>query len=84
MIKLELRLFNCTLIIVLEALQTILKLVYTAVYMRLVKNEFMPCPFTGPKIFWAGPNFFARPKFYIPTYCGSHKHFVPDKKMIPV
>ena len=22
----------------------------------------MPCPFTGPKMFWAGPKFFARQK----------------------
>ena len=22
----------------------------------------MPCPFTGPKIFWAGPNFLRQPK----------------------
>jgi hypothetical protein len=29
----------------------------------------MPCPSTGPKLFWAGPNFMARPKIYI--------HFVP-------
>ena len=25
----------------------------------------MPCPFTGPKLFWAGPNFFARSKIYL-------------------
>ena len=37
----------------------------------------MPCPFTGPKIFWAGPNFLRQTKNLF-TYCGSHKHFVPD------
>ena len=25
----------------------------------------MPCPFTGRKIFCAGPNFFARPKIHL-------------------
>ena len=42
----------------------------------------MPCPFTGPKMFWAGPSFCARPKIYLHMYCGRHKHFVPDKEMI--
>ena len=42
---------------------------------------FMPCPFTGPKIFLAGPNFLCQTKNLF-TYCGSHKHFAPDKKMI--
>ena len=41
----------------------------------------MPCPFTGPKMFWAGPIFLCQTKKLF-TYCGSHKHFVPDKKMI--
>ena len=41
----------------------------------------MPCPFTGPKMFWAGPNFLCQTKNLF-TYCGSRKHFVPDKKMI--
>ena len=40
----------------------------------------MPCPFTGPKKFWAGPNFPCQTKNLF-TYCASHKHFVPDKKM---
>ena len=44
-------------------------------------NVLMPCPFTGPKMFWAGPNFLCQTKNLF-TYCGSHKHFVPDKKMI--
>ena len=25
----------------------------------------MPCPFTGPKMFWAGLNFCVRPKIYL-------------------
>ena len=41
----------------------------------------MPCPFTGCKIFWDGPNFL-RPTKNLFTYCGTHKHFVPDNKMI--
>ena len=44
-------------------------------------RRLMPCPFTGPKMFWAGPNFLCQTKNLF-TYCGSHKHFVPDKKMI--
>ena len=41
----------------------------------------MPCPFTGPKMFWAGPNVLCQTKNLLFTYCGSHKRFVPDKKM---
>ena len=33
------------------------------------------------KMFWAGPNFLSQTKNLF-TYCTSHKHFVPDKKMI--
>ena len=43
----------------------------------------MPCPFTGPKMFCAGPNFLCQTKNLF-TYCGSHKHFVPDKKIFAV
>ena len=35
---------------------------------------FMPCPFTGPKNFWAGPNFLCHSKNLF-TYCGSQNHF---------
>ena len=45
------------------------------------KMSLMPCPFTGHKLFWAGPNFLCQTKNVF-TYCGSHKHFVPDKKMV--
>ena len=41
----------------------------------------MPCPFRGHKMFCAGPNFLCQTKNLF-TYCASHKHFVPDKKMI--
>ena len=30
-----------------------------------MKSELMPCPITGPKIFWAGQNFCVRPKIYL-------------------
>ena len=42
---------------------------------------FLLCPFTGPEIFFAGPNFLCRTKNLF-TFCASHKHFVTDKKMI--
>ena len=48
---------------------------------RRTKNKQMPCPFTGPKKFWAGPIFLCQTKNLF-TYCGSRKHFVPDEKMI--
>ena len=41
----------------------------------------MPCPFTGLKMFCVGPNVLRQTKNLF-TYCASHKHFVPDKKMI--
>ena len=44
-------------------------------------SEIMPSPFKGPKMFCAGPNFLSQPKKLL-THCASHKHFVPDKKMI--
>ena len=47
----------------------------------ILGKKIMPCPFTGPKIFCAGPNFLCQNKKLF-TYCGSHKHFGPDKKMI--
>jgi len=47
----------------------------------MMDSNLMPWPFTGPKMLWAGPNFLCQTKNLF-TYCGSHKHFVPDKKMI--
>ena len=35
-------------------------------------DRLMHCPFTGPKMFCAGPNFFCQTKNLF-TYCGSHK-----------
>jgi hypothetical protein len=40
----------------------------------------MPCPFTGPKVFSAGPHFLCQTKTLF-TYCASHTHFVPDKNI---
>ena len=48
---------------------------------KVPKYTLLPCPFSGPKMFWVGPNFLCQTKNLF-TYCGSHKHFVPDKKMI--
>ena len=41
----------------------------------------MTCPFKDCKMFCAGLNFLCQTKNLF-TYCASHKHFVPDKKMI--
>jgi hypothetical protein len=42
---------------------------------KMNTNVLMPCPFTGPKMFWARPNFLFQTKNLF-TFCGSHKHFV--------
>ena len=42
---------------------------------------FMPCPFTGPKMFCAGPNFLSQPK-NLTAFSASSKTFVPAKKPI--
>ena len=41
----------------------------------------MPCPFTGPKIFCAGPNFLSQPK-NLTAFSASLKTFVPAQKLI--
>ena len=41
----------------------------------------MPCPFTGPKIFCASPNFLSQPK-NLTTLSASSKPFVPAQKPI--
>ena len=48
---------------------------------RIWTTSFLPCPFIGPNKFWAGPNFLCQTKNLF-MYCGSHKHFATDKKMI--
>ena len=39
----------------------------------------MPCPFTGPKTFCAGPNFLSQLK-HLTAFSASSKSFVPAKK----
>ena len=39
----------------------------------------MPCPFTGPKMFCAGPNFLSQPK-NLTVFSASPKTFVSAKK----
>ena len=52
----------------LGSIQRTLKL-WTEYYTQL---QLMPCPFTGPKIFCAGPHFLCQTKNLF-TYCASHK-----------
>ena len=39
----------------------------------------MPCPFTNPKTFCAGPNFLSQPK-NLTAFSASSKTFVPTQK----
>ena len=49
---------------------------------KLVFEEtLMPCPFTGPKMFCAGPNFLSQPK-NLTAFSASSKTFVPAQKTI--
>ena len=41
----------------------------------------MPCPFTGPKMFCADPNFLCQPK-NLTAFSASSKTFVPAQKPI--
>ena len=41
----------------------------------------MPCPFTGPKMFCASPNFLSQPK-NLTAFSASSKSFVPAQKTI--
>ena len=41
----------------------------------------MPCPFTGPKMFCAGPNFLSQPK-NVNAFSASSSTFVPAQKSI--
>ena len=41
----------------------------------------LPCPFTGPKMFCAGPNFLSQPK-NLTAFSASSKTFVPSQKPI--
>ena len=44
-------------------------------------SSLMPCPFTGPKMFCAGPNFLNQPK-NLTAFSASSKTFVPAQKLI--
>ena len=46
-----------------------------------VLNQQMPCPFTGPKMFCAGPNFLSQPK-KLTAFSATSKPFVPAQKPI--
>ena len=41
----------------------------------------MPCPFTGPKILCASPNFLSKPE-NLTAFSASSKTFVPAQKQI--
>ena len=41
----------------------------------------MPCPFTGPKMFCAGPNFLSKPK-NLTAFSASSKTFLPALKTV--
>ena len=43
--------------------------------------KLMHCPFTGPKMFCAGPNFLSQPK-NLTAFSASSKTFVPAQKTI--
>ena len=47
----------------------------------ILGKKIMPCPFTGPKIFCAGPNFLSQPK-NLTAFSASSKTFVPAQKPI--
>ena len=44
-------------------------------------TSLMPCPFTGPKMFCAGPNFLSQPK-NLTAFSASSKTFVLEQKPI--
>ena len=46
-----------------------------------IQYPLMLCPFTGPKIFWAGSNFLSQPK-HLTAFSASSKTFVPAQKLI--
>ena len=50
---------------------------------KLQVKRLMPCTFTGPKMFCAGPNFLSQPK-NLTAFSVSSKTFVPGQKTIIV
>ena len=54
---------------------------FTTIFTRVQDLHLMPCPFTGPKIFCAGPNILCQPK-NLTAFSASSKTFVPAQKII--
>ena len=48
---------------------------------QIFSKSFMPCPFTGHKMFCAGPNFLSQPK-NLTAFSASSKTFVSAQKPI--
>jgi hypothetical protein len=48
---------------------------------KFFEEALMPCPFTGHKMFSAGPNFLSQPK-KLTAFSASSKTFVPAQKPI--
>ena len=48
---------------------------------KYLNVQLMPCPFTGRKMFCAGPNFMSQPK-NLTAFSASSKTFVPAEKPI--
>ena len=57
---------------VLKCCKVKTKYLIYALDVDLHQYSFMPCPFTGPKMFWAGPNVLCQTKNLF-TYCGQTK-----------
>ena len=47
----------------------------------MLGQKLVPCPFTGRKMFYAGPNFLSQPK-NLTAFSTSSKHFVLVQKTI--
>ena len=62
---------NCSILISINKIKNIL----------WKKRRFMPCPFTGLKMFCAGSNFLSQPK-NLTAFSASSKTFVPAQKPI--
>ena len=54
---------------------------YTNEAVEFHLEQLMPCPFTGPKMFCAGPNFLSQTKSFT-AFGASSKTFVPEQKTI--
>ena len=46
---------------------------------KMAKDQFMPCPFTGPKMFCAGPNFLSQPQNLTAFNTGTKTNFTECK-----